>query len=108
MGGPYIECEGEDLNQQNLQNFQQRFYFDLKRSKDNSVTIYFQKKDVSDRPNPPFSSKYTDRRNRTGGYSNMGRFYISPDDIFIEKDNQTFPSENKTLQQDEKTGKTRI
>ena len=44
--GPYIECNPEDLIQENLEDGHKGQYYDVKKTKDKTVEVYVQKKTV--------------------------------------------------------------
>jgi hypothetical protein len=104
-GGPYIECERTDLIRDNLHQKQiggpeGGFYFDLYTTKDNSVVVYDQKRDVKNARNPPANAKYQDLRYRTDGYADYkpGKVYISPDEIFLlDNKEEQRPKEDKKI-----------
>jgi hypothetical protein len=66
-GGPYIECNAEDVEIQNLPKIENRVYFNLLTTADGAVRAYSQKRAVRDRPNPPVEARYRDARNRQEG-----------------------------------------
>ena len=68
-------------------------------TKDKSVSLYDQKTSVACLPNPPQYAKLQDRRNRKEGYANyeIGKIYIDPDEVYILKDDQRHPREDKQL-----------
>jgi hypothetical protein len=57
-GGPYIECNIEDVCAENLPNVEHRSYFNLLSTADGTVHAYSQKRDVKCRPNPPLEARY--------------------------------------------------
>ena len=98
-GGPYIECNVEDVCAENLPNIQNRSYFNLLSTADGTVHAYSQKRDVKCRPNPPLEARYRDARNRKEGYANykVGKVYFNPDEIFVWKDEKFLPREKISL-----------
>jgi len=93
-GGPYFECEKEDVVPQELKVTEHSYFFALKYTEDKSVKVYVQKKTVAERPNPPPNSRYRDIRNRNQGYADykVGKYYFSPDEVLVEKNGEIFPS----------------
>lgn len=83
--GPYIEMNEDQINLEAVPIETKkgpRAYYNELRSKDGSTMVYYQKKTVADRPNPP-RGKYSVNLNRKEGYADykVGKYYVSPDDI---------------------------
>ena len=101
--GPYIEFTSDDIEWDSFPDTQSKgdsvAYYDefysVSPSKGESVKLYSQRKTVHDQPNPP-PGKYSVNHNRPKGegYADytIGSFYISPDDLHIElNDNEIAP-----------------
>ncbi|MGH3597688.1 MAG: hypothetical protein ACRDUT_17305, partial [Mycobacterium sp.] len=99
-GGPYIECEQDDLEIDNFPISEHHFYFNQLFTSDRKVKVYIQKRTVSDRPNPPHSATYRDPQNRPTGYADykIGKAYFNPDEIVVKKGQEASkPSPQHTL-----------
>ena len=57
-GGPYIECNEEDIVRSMFEEKEQKVFYDLWYTREKTVKAYFQKKDVKGQPNPPQEAKY--------------------------------------------------
>jgi hypothetical protein len=69
-GGPYIECNEEDINKAAFPHKEMRSFFDLWYTNDRDVKAYHQKRNVEGQKNPPKDAKYRDAQNRVGGMPN--------------------------------------
>ena len=98
-GGPYIECNEEDIVKASFVEKENRVFFNLWHTADKTVSAYFQKKDVVGQPNAPKQAKYRDPRNRIKGYAKykVGKFYFAPDEIDISIGLETYPGMPRTL-----------
>eukprot|EP01084_Bolivina_argentea_P069413 126300_1 len=96
--GPYIEFNADQINWDSFPNTQSKgdsvaYYDEFYNSDDKNVKLYAQRKTVSDQPNPP-SGKYSVHHNRSEGYADykIGMYYISPDDLYINNNNNQISS----------------
>ena len=101
--GPYIEFNADQINWDSFPNTQSKgdsvayydeFYAkdDNQQNKEKMVKLYAQRKTVHDQPNPP-PGKYSTNHNRDEGYADykIGLYYISPDDLWIDTNDNNCP-----------------
>ena len=89
--GPYIEFEKEMIEWENVRmdkkrKYMKNRYYDAWYTRDEQVMIYDQKRNVENKPNPP-RGRWSVYMNRKKGYADykIGKYYISPEQVEIEK-----------------------
>ena len=91
-GGPYIRCLKTDMSPDILPvpGARPGRYFSAYQDSENTVKVYWQIRNVSDKPNPPRGAKYSDPRNRRGGegYADYptDSVFFDPDEVCVSLD----------------------
>lgn len=89
--GPYVEFKERHVQIKNLRCSRKGIgYYNKWYPIDNSgILFYEQLKTVEDLPNPP-KGKYSVSNRRKEGYADyrVGRWYVSPDDIWVRNSNR--------------------
>lgn len=90
--GPYIEFIRKQINWESFPINDRRgrnAYFDYCYSKDRTIRLYHQRRDVRNKPNPPhlFGALRADH-NRPEGYADYvtGRYYADASDVLVKRD----------------------
>lgn len=87
--GPYIELDKLQIEWNSFPIYKKKSqyaWYDEYYTKDKTVMLYDQKKDVKGLKNPP-KGAYSSNNNRTNGYADyiVGMYYLSPDVIITER-----------------------
>jgi len=90
--GPYIEFVHKQIMWNAFPNVDRRgvhAYFDYYYSEDRSIRLYYQRRDVKNKPNPPylFGARRAEN-NRPEGYADYvtGRYYADANDVNVRSD----------------------